>query len=249
MLAACDEASVAFNATTVCAEFAHGQLGIFAAGNASVVSGEILLEVRANASLQLLNTVAVAGKVVVIQQGNSSFQAALRAEAAGAVGAIVVKNGLGNPFVMPGDFAAVAIPIVLVPNSIEAALNASEGLRVTIAAARKSEFAVPFPHAYTCKHTTTSSRPGTAKHAITRLHTHHTAHGTERKYGHMHTAHGTQFLPHSLTNPRTHKQTQSRKYTQPHARARAHTHTHTQVHTQGDTQTYTHARARAAHTP
>ncbi len=122
---------MSFDATAVCAKFAEGQFEIFAAGNETVVSAEIVLAVPSTAAPILENTVA--GKVVVIQRGASTFyEKALQAQAAGAVGAIIVNSVLGDPFTMQGDFTDVKIPVVMVPISIKAALDASEGLRLTI---------------------------------------------------------------------------------------------------------------------
>ena len=126
---------MSFNATAVCAKFAEGQFEIFAAGNETAVSAEIVLAVPSTAAPKLENTVAVAGKVVVIQRGATTFyEKALQAQAAGAVGAIIVNNVLGDPFTMPGDFSDVKIPVVMVPISIKAALDASAGLHLTISA-------------------------------------------------------------------------------------------------------------------
>ena len=122
---------MSFNATAVCAKFAEGQFEIFAAGNETAVSAEIVLAVPSTASPILEN--AVAGKVVVILRGASTFGAkALQAQAAWAVGAIIVNNDLGDPFTMAGDFSDVKIPVVMVPISIKAALDASAGLHLTI---------------------------------------------------------------------------------------------------------------------
>ena len=132
--AVCDEATVSFNATAVCAKFASGQFAIFAAGVAAVVGGEIVLAVPYTAAPLLQNAAAqVAGKVLVIQRGGSPFQdKAERAQAAGAVGAIIVNNVAGDPIVMSGTFTSITIPVVMVPMSVSAALQASQGLRITI---------------------------------------------------------------------------------------------------------------------
>ena len=121
---------MSFNATAVCAKFAEGQFEIFAAGNETAVSAEIVLAVPSTAAPILEN--AVAGKVVVIQRGATPFyEQALQAQAAGAAGAIIVNNVLGDPFTMAGDFSDVKIPVVMVPISIKAALDASAGLHLT----------------------------------------------------------------------------------------------------------------------
>jgi hypothetical protein len=133
-VAVCDEATVSFNATAVCAMFASGQFAIFAVGTTAVVGGEIVLAVPYTASPLLQNAASqVAGKIMVIQRGASSFQdKAERAQAAGAVGAIIVNNVAGDPIVMSGTFSAITIPVVMVPASVSAALQASQGLRLTI---------------------------------------------------------------------------------------------------------------------
>ena len=124
----------------MCAISADGQLAIFAAGNAATISGEIALAVPFTASPQLQNTAAqVAGKILVIQRGVSTFQdKATRAQAAGAVGAIIVNNVAGDAIVMTGNFSAVTIPVVMVPITVSAALQAGQGLRLTMAFDRRA---------------------------------------------------------------------------------------------------------------
>ena len=72
-VAACDEATVSFGSTEVCAEFATGQRAIFAAGSGTAVEGKIVLAVPFTASPLLQNTAAAAGKIVVIEQGGSAL--------------------------------------------------------------------------------------------------------------------------------------------------------------------------------
>ena len=135
----CDDVTVSFNSIEVCARFANGQLEMFTSGNASAVGGAIEIAVPYTASPQLQTTAAqAAGKILVIQRGASTFQdKAERAQAAGAVGAIIVNNVAGDPIVMPGNYTAVRIPVVMVPLSANATLQASQGLRLTIAAKRE----------------------------------------------------------------------------------------------------------------
>jgi hypothetical protein len=130
---------VAFSSTVVCATFGTGQLAIFASGSAAVLGGEIVLAAPYSAAPQLQNAAAVAGKVVVMQRGGSTFQEkAVQAQAAGAVGAIIVNNSPDDPLnpvrmnisVVPG--MVVTIPVVMVSQSVDVALQASQGLRVTI---------------------------------------------------------------------------------------------------------------------
>ena len=135
----CDEVTVSFNSIEVCARFADGQLEVFTSGSASAVSGAIEIAVPYTASPQLQTTAAqAAGKILVIQRGASSFRdKAERAQAAGAVGAIIVNNVAGDPMVMAGDYTAIRIPVVMAPLSADATLRASEGLLLTIAAKRE----------------------------------------------------------------------------------------------------------------
>ena len=122
-----------------CATFASGQLAIFGVGVTAVLSAEIVLAVPYNAAPQLQNTAAVAGKVVVVQRGGSTFQEkATQAQVAGAVGVIIVNNVADDPsrLVVMNITAtvgiAIKIPVVMVSQSAEAALQASQGLRITI---------------------------------------------------------------------------------------------------------------------
>ena len=131
---------MSFNSTSVCAKFATGQFAMFAAGAAPSVGGEIVLAVPYTASPALQNpTAQVAGKVVVMQRGASSFQAKAEiAQAAGAVAAIIVNTVAGDATLMSGSFAAVTIPIVMVPMSADGALQVSQGLRLTVAFNRQA---------------------------------------------------------------------------------------------------------------
>ncbi len=145
--------TVSFNSTCVSAKFAKGQLLVFAAaGNAAVVSGEIELAVPYTAAPALQNPAAqVAGKILVIRRGESSFQdKAERAQAAGAVGAIIVNNVVDAPRVM--DINALTIPVVMVPISVDGALQASQGLQLTIAISRQRtpEMRLPSIHDTAC---------------------------------------------------------------------------------------------------
>ena len=121
---------------TLCATFASGQLAIFGAGVTAVLSAEIVLAVPYSAAPQLQNTAAVAGKVVVVQRGGSTFQEkATQAQVAGAVGVIIVNNVADDAVVMNITATvgiAIKIPVVMVSQSAEAALQASQGLRITI---------------------------------------------------------------------------------------------------------------------
>ncbi len=142
-------AAVTFNSTTVCAEIAEEQFGMFAAGDNGttvVVVGEIVLAVPYTASPKLLNMYAqVAGRILVIQRGGSTaLDKAIRAQAAGAVGVVIVNNVAGDPVSITGDFGAITIPVVMVPRSVDASLRASEGLSLTIAGARGVP-AIPAP--------------------------------------------------------------------------------------------------------
>ena len=142
-------ATVTFNSTTVCAEIAEKQFEIFAAGHndtTAVVIGEIVLAVPYTASPKLLNMAAqVTGRILVIQRGGSTnLDKAVRAQAAGAVGVVIVNNVAGDAVTMPGDFGAITIPVVMVPRSVDASLRASEGLSLTIARAR-GDPAIPTP--------------------------------------------------------------------------------------------------------
>ena len=75
----------------------------------------------------------VVGKVLVMKRGGSTFlEKAERAQAAGAAGVIIVNNVPGDAFVMAGSFDAIVIPVVMVPLSAEAALQASQGTSLTI---------------------------------------------------------------------------------------------------------------------
>ena len=119
-----------------CATFASGQLAIFGAGVPAVLSAEVVLAVPYSAAPQLQNTAAVAGKVVVVQRGGSTFQEkATQAQVAGAVGVIIVNNVADDAVVMNITATvgiAIKIPVVMVSQSAEAALQASQGLRITI---------------------------------------------------------------------------------------------------------------------
>jgi fructose-specific phosphotransferase system component IIB len=104
-----------------------------------VLSAEIVLAVPYSAAPQLQNTAAVAGKVVVVQRGGSTFQEkATQAQVAGAVGVIIVNNVADDPsrLVVMNITAtvgiAIKIPVGMVSQSVEAALQASQGLRITI---------------------------------------------------------------------------------------------------------------------
>jgi hypothetical protein len=107
---------------------------MFLVGLAAAVGGEIVLAVPYTASPLLQNAAAqVAGKVLVIQRGGSSFRdKAERAQAAGAVAAVIVNNVAGDPFVMLLNSTSITIPVVMVPMSVDAALQASQGLRLLI---------------------------------------------------------------------------------------------------------------------
>ena len=146
-------ATVTFNATTTCAEIAKEQFEIFAAGHndtTAVVIGEIVRAVPYTASPKLLNMVAqVTGRILVIQRGGSTnLDKAVRAQAAGAVGVVIVNNVAGDPVIMSGDFGVITIPVVMVPRSVDASLRASEGLSLTIARAR-GDPAIPTPPVHT----------------------------------------------------------------------------------------------------
>ncbi len=124
---------MSFNTTSVCAKFAAGQFAVFSAGPAAApAGGDIVLAVPYTGFPALQNTAAqVAGKVLVMQRGASSFQdKAQRAQAAGAVGVIIVNNVAGDPTLMNGDFVGISIPVVMVPMSVDGALQASQGLRL-----------------------------------------------------------------------------------------------------------------------
>ena len=136
-VAACDEATVSFGSTEVCAEFATGQRAIFAAGSGTTVEGKIVLAVPFTASPLLQNTAAAAGKIVVIEEGGSALvDTAAQAQAAGAVGVIIVSSAAGGAGTMPaaGDLTGVRIPVVVVAQSAAALLQASQGTRATIRA-------------------------------------------------------------------------------------------------------------------
>ena len=131
-VAACYEATVSFGSTEVCAEFATGQRAIFAAGSGTTVEGKIVLAVPFTASPLLQNTAAAAGKIVVIEQGGSALgDTAAQAQAAGAVGVIIVSAGT---MTAAGDLTDVRIPVVTVAQSVAAVLQASQGTRATIQA-------------------------------------------------------------------------------------------------------------------
>ena len=137
MVAGCDEATVSFGPTEVCGAFATGQRAIFAAGSGTAVEGEIVLAVPFTASPLLQNTAAAAGKIVVIEQGGSSLvDKAAQAQAAGAVGVIIVRSAAGGAGTMPaaGDLSDVRIPVVVVAQSAAAGLQASQGTSATIRA-------------------------------------------------------------------------------------------------------------------
>ena len=125
---------MSFNSTAKCAKFAEGQLEAFAGDTETVVIGEIVLALPYTAYPELQNSAAqVVGKVLVIKRGESTFlEKAERAQAAGAAGVIIVNNVPGDAFVMAGSFAAIMIPVVMVPMSAEAALQASQGTPLTI---------------------------------------------------------------------------------------------------------------------
>jgi hypothetical protein len=127
---------VSFNTTSVCAKFAAGQFAAFSilGPAAAPTGGEIVLAVPYTGSPALQNTAAqVAGKVIVMQRGASSFQdKAERAQAAGAVGVIIVNNLAGDPTLMSGNFSGINIPVVMVPMSVDGALQASQGRRLTM---------------------------------------------------------------------------------------------------------------------
>ena len=145
-IAVCTDATLSFSTPLgansavpqfhTCATFASGQLAIFGAGVTAVLSAEIVLAVPYTAAPQLQNTAAVAGKVVVVQRGGSTFQEkATQAQVAGAVGVIIVNNVADDAVVMNITATvgiAIKIPVVMVSQSAEAALQASQGLRITI---------------------------------------------------------------------------------------------------------------------
>ena len=137
MAAACDEATVSFGPTEVCGAFATGQRAIFAAGSGTAVAGEIVLAVPFTASPLLQNTAAAAGKIVVLEQGGSALvDTAAQAQAAGAVGVIIVRSAAAGAGTMPaaGDLTGVRIPVVVVAQSAAAVLQASQGTNATIRA-------------------------------------------------------------------------------------------------------------------
>ena len=136
MAAACDEATVSFGPTEVCGAFATGQRAIFAAGSGTAVAGEIVLAVPFTAS-PLQSPAAAAGKIVVIEQGGSAVvDTAAQAQAAGAVGVIIVRSAAGGAGTMPaaGNFTDVRIPVVVVAQSAAAVVQASQGTSATIRA-------------------------------------------------------------------------------------------------------------------
>ena len=117
MAAACDEATVSFGPTDVCGAFAAGQRAIFAAGSGTAVAGEIVLAVPFTASPLLQNPAAAAGKIVVIEEGGSALvDTAAQAQAAGAVGVIIVSTTAFGAVMMTvaGDLSDVRIPVVVV---------------------------------------------------------------------------------------------------------------------------------------
>jgi hypothetical protein len=136
MAAACDEATVSFGPTEVCGAFATGQRAIFAAGSGTTVEGEIVLAVPFTAS-PLQSPAAAAGKIVVLEQGGSAVvDIAVQAQAAGAVGVIIVSSAAGGAGTMPaaGDITGVRIPVVVVAQSAAAVLQVSQGASATIRA-------------------------------------------------------------------------------------------------------------------
>ncbi len=137
MIPACNEATVSFGSTEVCTEFATGQRAIFAAGSGTTVEAQIVLAVPLTASPLLLNTAAAAGKIVVIEQGGSALvDKAAQAQAAGAVGAIIVSTAAGGAITMTasGNFTDVRIPVVMVAQSAAAVMEASQGTSANIRA-------------------------------------------------------------------------------------------------------------------
>ncbi len=135
--AACDEATVSLGPTEVCGAFATGQRAIFAAGSGTAVAGEIVLAVPFTASPLLQNAAAAAGKIVVIEQcGSALADTAAQAQAAGAVGMIIVSSAAGGAGTMTaqGNFTDVRILVVVVAQSAAALLQASQGTRATIRA-------------------------------------------------------------------------------------------------------------------
>jgi hypothetical protein len=137
MIPACNKATVSFGSTEVCAEFATGQRAIFAAGSGTAVEAEIVLAVPFTASPLLHNTAAAAGRIVVIEQGGSALvDKAAQAQAAGAVGAIIVGTAASGTMAMAasGSFTDVRIPVVMVAESAAAVLQASQRARANIRA-------------------------------------------------------------------------------------------------------------------
>ena len=131
MAAACDEATVSFGPTEVCGAFASGQRAIFAAGSGTAVAGEIVLAVPFTAS-PLQSPAAAAGKIFVLEQsGSAVVDTAAQAQAAGAVGVIIVSAGT---ITAAGNFTDVRIPVVVVAQSTAAVVQASQGTRATIRA-------------------------------------------------------------------------------------------------------------------
>jgi hypothetical protein len=92
-----------------------------------------------DACTAVVNTSAIAGKIAVIDRGTCTFQSkAAQAEAAGAIGVIIVNNTSGGPPAMAGDTAApvVNIPTVSVTQTdgetIKTALTASLAVTGTL---------------------------------------------------------------------------------------------------------------------
>jgi subtilisin family serine protease len=80
-----------------------------------------------------LPTGSLAGKIALVSRGSCTFGTKIyNAEAAGAVGVIVVNNSAGAPTAMAGDGHVTSIPAVMASLSDRADLIAANGLSVTI---------------------------------------------------------------------------------------------------------------------
>jgi hypothetical protein len=89
----------------------RGEAGIFAPLPVPAITQDLVLADPELANAPLTNAADVAGKIVVIRRGENPFAEKLaNAQAAGAVGAIVVTNNDDYPIVMGGDDAGVTIP-------------------------------------------------------------------------------------------------------------------------------------------
>src|SRR5690606_20198538 len=81
-------------------------------------------------------TTSIAGKIALIYRGNCSFTDKVSAaQAAGAIGVIVVNNVAGAPFAMGGTDNSITIPAVMVSQIVGAVMisELANGVTATLA--------------------------------------------------------------------------------------------------------------------